>query len=106
MRLDPKLPPDDRLMVETEYHKRWALAVACLIFSLIGVGLATNTDRRSAKSGGMVLCIGLIVSYWVVYITCDSLARSGKLPPAPAMWAADAIFAVMAVFTLRKAWNH
>jgi lipopolysaccharide export system permease protein len=102
---DPKTKPEDVRMFKTEFHKRLAISVACILFALIGVGLGTTTNRRSAKSGGMVICLGLIMVYWVIYIVGEGLARDGTLAPAPAMWLANAIFAVAAIWSLKRGWN-
>ncbi len=102
---DKNAKPDDLLTAKIEFHKRWAISVACLLFALIGVGLGTTTDRRTAKSGGMVVCLGLIVTYWIIYVVSEGLARNGKLPPAVAMWSADGIFTIAAAWSLRRAWR-
>lgn len=100
-----KLKPEERRELATEFHKRSALAFACVLFALIGVGLGTTTNRRNAKSGGMVLCVGLIILYYVLYVVCEGASRKGQLPPYIAMWAADALFTIAAAWSLRRAWN-
>lgn len=102
---DPNTKPDALRVAKTEFHKRWAISIACFLFALIGVGLGTTTNRRNAKSGGMVICLGLIVSYWILYVVSEGMAKSGTLPPALAMWLANAVFSVAAFFSLRQAWK-
>jgi lipopolysaccharide export system permease protein len=99
------LKEDDRRTYLTEYHKRWAIAVLCPVFALLGVGLGTTTNRRQAKAGGMILCILLIIAYWVFYITFEGMARSGTLPPALAVWLPNTVFGLIAFNALRKNWN-
>lgn len=96
---------DDRLTLLTEVHKRWAIAILCVVFAMIGVGLGTNTNRRAAKTGGMILCIGVIIAYWVLYVSAEGAARSGQLPVAVAIWAPNIIFAIFGFETLRRNWN-
>lgn len=91
--------------LRTEYHKRWAISVLCLVFAMIGVGLGTTTNRRAAKTGGMILCIGIIIFYWILYIAAEGAARSGALPVAAAIWAPNIIFAALGFETLRRNWN-
>lgn len=91
--------------LQTEFHKRWAIAVLCFVFAMIGVGLGTTTNRRAAKAGGMILCIGIIVFYWIFYIAAEGTARSGSLPVALAIWTPNLIFGIFAVETLRRNWN-
>jgi lipopolysaccharide export system permease protein len=102
---DQAVPQNERTQLQTELHKRVAIAFACLLFALIGVGLGTVTNRRNAKGGGAVYCIGLIVIYWVLYLTAEGAARKGQLPPQFAMWIPNMIFSVAAFFSLRRSWH-
>ncbi|RYZ70049.1 MAG: YjgP/YjgQ family permease, partial [Proteobacteria bacterium] len=99
------LKKDERLSLETEYHKRIALGVACILFALIGVGLGTTTNRRNAKSGGMVMVVALIIVYYVLYVAAEGAARKGQIPPYIAMWFANCLFTVAAGIALKRAWN-
>jgi len=99
------LPPEQERTMKAEFHKRWALSLVCLIFAMLGVGLGTKTNRRSQKAGGIVLCLVVVVSYWVLYVTCEGLARSGQVPPAIAIWAPNVIFAALAFWSLKRNWN-
>lgn len=102
---DSKLKTEDRLELETEYHQRTAISFACILFALIGVGLGTVTNRRNAKGGGAVICIGLIVAYWIIFVTTQGAARQGQILPVIAMWIPNAVFMVAALFSLRRAWH-
>lgn len=102
---NPNLAKDDYLTLVTEYHKRSAIAVLCVVFAMIGVGLGTNTNRRSQKSGGMIICIGLIIAYWVLYLSFEGFARNGTIQPVLAIWTPNLIFGLIGFFTLRKNWN-
>lgn len=97
--------PDLERTLRTEYHKRIAITVLCLVFAMIGVGLGTNTNRRAAKAGGMILCIGLIIFYWVLYIAAEGMARGGTAPVALAIWTPNVIFAFLGLRALKKNWN-
>ncbi|WP_413290878.1 LPS export ABC transporter permease LptF [Bdellovibrio sp. HCB337] len=99
------LKPQDQRTYQTEFHKRIAISVLCIVFALIGVGLGTTTNRRTAKSSGMILCIGIIIGYWVLYVTFEGLARNGQLPPAFAVWSPLVLFAGIGFNSLRRNWN-
>lgn len=96
---------EERRLYETEFHKRWAISILCLVFALIGVGLGTTTNRRAAKAGGMILCIGLIIVYWILYVAAEGAARSGTLPVIMAIWLPNFIFGVIGIESLRRNWN-
>jgi len=101
----PELPRDNRLTLEAEYHKRWAVSFVCIIFSLLGVGLGTTSNRRNQKSGGLVICLIVVVTYWVMYVTTDGMARNGQLPAALAIWLPNVIFGLFTGWILKKNWN-
>lgn len=99
------LSPEDRRTFATEFHKRWAISFLCVVFALIGVGLGTVTNRRAAKTSGMILCIGIIIGYWVLYVTLEGMARNGQLPPVIAVWTPIVVFSGIAFESLRRNWN-
>lgn len=101
----PQLSKEDRRTYETEYHKRWAIASLCLVFALLGVGLGTTTNRRQQKAGGLILCILLIISYWILYIAFEGFARSGQIPPMIGIWVPNLLFLGFALESLRRNWN-
>jgi lipopolysaccharide export system permease protein len=99
-------PVDEpRRVLEVEYHKRWAIAAACLLFSFLGVGMGTNTNRRSVRSGSLVMSIGVIVSYWALYVAGESMAKSGSIAVWPAIWFANFVFFALGTWFLRKNWS-
>ncbi len=103
--LEKDLKKDDRLELETEFHRRTAIAFACLLFGLIGVGLGTVANRRNAKSGGAVVCVGLIVAYYIINVLCEGAARQGQILPVVAMWLPNLVFSIAAAWSLKRAWN-
>lgn len=101
---DPKLTDDDRRTLRVEYHKRWAIAIACLIFAGLGVGLGTQVNRR-VKSSGLILCLVVIIFYWILYVSLEGVARGGQAPVALALWTPNALFFLFTVYRLKKIWN-
>ncbi len=99
------LEEKQRHRLELEYHRRWSLSGACLIFALLGVGLGTVTNRRSSKGGGFVLCIIVLIAYWVCYLSAEGIARNGWLPAFAALWGVNALFTIFAIRSIRKSWT-
>jgi len=93
-----------RRRLEIEYHRRWSLSAACLIFALLGVGLGTVTNRRASRGGGFVICLALLVSYWILYVTAESFARSGWVPAPVGLWMVNVLFFVFALRSLKQSW--
>jgi lipopolysaccharide export system permease protein len=84
---------------EIEIHKKFALAVACFVFVMLGAPIALRFPR-----GGVGLTLGVSLFVFALYyigLTAGAAAASaGLLPPAIAMWAANVIFAAVAVVML------
>ncbi len=102
---EPISDKEELLTLKTEFHKRIAISVLCLVFAAIGVALGTVTNKRSAKAGGMILCIGVIITYWILYIASEGAARGGKAPVAILIWAPNVLFGFFALYKLKKNWN-
>lgn len=102
---DDKITAEQRDDYQMEFHKRTALAAACLVFALLGVAFGISTDRRSGKSSGFILAVGFIILYWVVYITFEGMVRTGQLHPAIGLWIPNLFFLMLGLINLRKAWD-
>ncbi len=96
--------PKDAAMAKglvLEYHKRFAISFACLLFAIVGVGIGTTIYHRQA-GGGIVMCIGLIVLYWVLYIAGENLARSQNVPPIFSIWLANIVFGGFGIWKMLR----
>lgn len=93
---------DDTKKFSIEFHKRWSLAVACLLFALIGVSLGTQTNRRSGKGGGLTLSVGLIVLYWLLFLASDGLAKNSNLFYSYIVWLPNLSFLLISIFAYSK----
>ncbi len=84
-----------------EIHKKFALAVACFVFVLLGAPIALRFPR-----GGVGLTIGVSLLVFALYYVCliagESLGKRGFMPAVVSMWMANAIFAAIALLMLRK----
>lgn len=99
------LSDERRIDILSEIHKRWALPFACLIFSLIGVGLGTVINKRVARSGGFVISVGLIVAYWVSYVSIESAVRNATFSSPATLWIPNILFALFSAYLLKTIWK-
>ena len=75
-------------------HRRFVLPAACLVFALTGLPLGMQ-NRRSGKSGGFALALGVIISYFVLLSLGRNLGEQEILPPIIALWIPNATFLII-----------
>jgi lipopolysaccharide export system permease protein len=76
-----------------EFHKKYAIPAACLVFVLLGVPLAL----RFPGGLGMVIGAAMVIFalYYVGLIAGESLANKLKITPFWAMWTPNVVFAIV-----------
>ena len=86
---------------DVEIQKKFSLAIACVVFVLLGAPIALRFPR-----GGVGLTIGVSLGvfalYYVGLIAGESLANRGFLSPFWAMWAANVLFTVVGLGLLAR----
>jgi len=85
----------------TRIHKKISMSFSSLAFILIGLPLAIRT-RRSEKSIGFGISLGILVVYWLILATGNVLALKKVLAPWLAMWLPNIIFFVVGALLLHK----
>jgi lipopolysaccharide export system permease protein len=96
-------PADDKIRrdILIEYHRRFALPLACFVFALIGVPLGIQ-NHRSGKAAGFSISIGIILLYYIVCNIGKTLGQKGMVSPAIAVWSPDLIFLLLGGYLFRK----
>lgn len=98
-----RMEDDARIMNSygVEIHKKFALAVACFVFVLLGAPIALRFPR-----GGVGLTIGVSLLVFALYYICliagESIAKRGLMPAVVSMWMANVVFALVALWMLSK----
>jgi LPS export ABC transporter permease LptF/LPS export ABC transporter permease LptG len=88
---------------EVEWHKKFAIATACLVFGLLGLGLSLG-NRKEARSAAFALSIAVIFVYYVLIRLGEQAGDTGLMPPFLAMWGANVVLGGAALALL--ALNH
>jgi lipopolysaccharide export system permease protein len=89
----------NRFKVET--HKKWAIAVACLVFVLIGPPLALRFPQ--AGVGFVVVASAVIFFvYWVGLLAGETMADRRVADPAVTMWLGNVIFFLLGIILVRR----
>ncbi len=78
-----------------DYHFRFALPLACLVFGLVSAPVSFHFSRGGTFVGVLVsIVIGFM--YWNVMILSKVLGANGVLPPIAAAWTQNILFGVVA----------
>ncbi len=91
------LSREDYVDAAIELHQRFALPLACILLSLVGIPLGISS-RKGGKSAAFVMTVVLAFLYYLSYITLIGLAKKGSLPVPVAVWTPDAVFLIAGIF--------
>jgi lipopolysaccharide export system permease protein len=90
---------NDRNAFDVEIQKKFSIAVACVVFILIGAPVALRFPR-----GGVGLVLGVSLSvfalYYVGLIAGEDLANKNIVAPVWAMWGTNVILTIVGAFLL------
>lgn len=84
--------PFQRAAHQVELHKRFALPVAAFVFALLGFPLAVRS-HRGGRSIALVATLAIVVSYYLILSSLESMALRGRVPAWTAIWAPNTLFA-------------
>ncbi|HYB43518.1 MAG TPA: LPS export ABC transporter permease LptF, partial [Candidatus Methylomirabilis sp.] len=83
-----------------EFHKRFALPVAALVFVLVGFPLGVRT-HRGGRGSALASSFIVVVAYYILFTALENLALSRRLPAPVAIWLPNFIFGLMGLALLR-----
>jgi lipopolysaccharide export system permease protein len=69
----------------TEFHKRFSIPFAAIVFILIGTPLGIRV-KRSGKVSGFSLSVALVLVYYLLFSLGEALGNKGKISPFLAVW--------------------
>jgi LPS export ABC transporter permease LptG/LPS export ABC transporter permease LptF len=78
-----------------EWHKRFAIPVACLVFGLLGLGLSMGS-RKEARSAAFGISVAVIFAYYVLIRLGEQAGDTAMLPPIVAVWGANVVLGAIA----------
>lgn len=99
---DAKSQKELRAKYQVEWHRKFTLAVSCIILFFIGAPLGAII-----KKGGfglpLVVSLLLFIMYYVIGIFGEKLVKQGALDPTLGMWLSTIILFPLAIFLTYKA---
>ncbi len=86
---------------KVEYHKKFAIPFACIVFVLIGAPLAVRFPRGGP---GMVIGFSLMIFgiYYMSLIGGESLGDKGSIKPFWGPWAPNLLFLLLSIWGLAR----
>jgi LPS export ABC transporter permease LptG/LPS export ABC transporter permease LptF len=91
--------PKEYARYQVEWHKKFAISTACLVFGLLGLALSLGS-RKEARSAAFGLSIVVIFTYYVIIRMGEQAGDTGLMPPALAMWGANLVLGTVALALL------
>ncbi len=85
-----------------ELHKRFALPLVALAFVMVGFPLGIRCDRNR-PAVNLALCIGLMISYYLLFTALEQMAIRERLPVEIAVWIPNALYGGLGGWLMRRA---
>ena len=83
-----------------EFHKRFALPVAALVFVLVGYPLGSRS-HRGGRAVALASSFGIVVTYYIVFTSLEGLALGRHMPVVLAIWLPNILFGLLGLGLLK-----
>ncbi len=90
------------MALDVEVLMRPAISVGCLFFILVGCPVGILLGRSDYLSSFIVCFLPIVFIYYPLLLCGTGMAREGRLPPVPLVWAANAAVALMGLGLFRR----
>lgn len=85
-----------------EWHKKFTLSVACLIFFLIGAPLGAII-RKGGLGFPVVISVLIFIFYYIINVSGEKLAKSGEYAIFFGAWVSSMVLGPLSIFLVYKA---
>lgn len=89
---------------EIEWHKKFTLAAACMIFLFVGAPLGAII-RKGGMGMPTVISTVLFILYYIISLIGEKIVRESIVPSVQGMWLSSFILVVVGIFLTYKATN-
>ncbi len=96
---EPDPPTHRQLLVE--YHRRFSLSFACVVFAALGFAMGISS-QRGVRSTSVLICLLVGVIYWLSFLAANALAFAGRVPSWFGIWAPNFLFAGISYLLFRR----
>jgi lipopolysaccharide export system permease protein len=77
-------------------NKKLTIPLSCLIFALLGLPFGIRA-HRAIRSRGLAIGVALVLIYYLLSLSGEALAETGRLSPTICAWAPNGIFTVAGI---------
>jgi lipopolysaccharide export system permease protein len=93
---------DNMLKYDIEWHRKFTLSIACIVLFFIGAPLGAII-RKGGLGMPMVISVIFFITFHILSITGEKLAKEGSIPVYEGMWMATIILLPIGIFLTYKA---
>jgi lipopolysaccharide export system permease protein len=86
----------------TEYHRKFAIPFACVVFGLLALPLGVQPGR-AVKSRGFTVSVAVIFVYYILLSVGQALAEQERVPPILGLWMPNLVLGLVGVIVFRRA---
>ncbi|MFN3455076.1 MAG: LptF/LptG family permease, partial [Pseudobdellovibrio sp.] len=90
----------DTVKYEVDYFSKLSYALAGFVMSLLALPFCVGQARNGGMAKNIGLVLGLVLAYWVIYSSMQTMGNHGTLPPVLAAWGPNLVMIVLGVFFL------
>jgi len=83
--------------IKVEYYKKFTIPFICLVMVVLGIPLGIR-NTRGGKSYGFVISLLVLLIYYLLMISAESLGKSGNLPPLFSMWVPNILLGSLGIY--------
>jgi len=99
--LDPEKLEWQKASLQVELHKRIVLSLSCLAFVLLGVPLATKTQRKESTIG-IGISLALVFFFYLFVIIAESLSKHPGWQPHLIVWIPPVLAMSLGSYLIRR----
>lgn len=97
---------DSRLRLNSDLHNRFAMAVSCLFFVLLGSPFSIVMARKQVLTSFLFCFLPILTVYYPINMMTQNLSKIGTLDPSWAVWSANGVMGLAAAYFLRRVVHH
>ena len=102
--IEKKFQSENYIKFDVEWHRKFTLSFACMLLFLVGAPLGAII-RKGGLGMPMVIAIAFFVSFHILNITGEKLAKSGSFAPWLGMWLSTLLMLPVAAWLIASARN-